>query len=238
MKKNHKIIIYLLISFCLFFISYHYQLTSWEKLKSLHIELLEYKQNHFIFTSLVFMGIYTLYAFFSLPGIFILSFVAGYLFVQPLSTLYVTVAATIGSIFFYLFLQSNLSHQHYVKSSKFLNKLEEGFKKNEAGYLLFLRWFPLFPFPLVNIAGAYFKVPFFTFIWTTFIGMIPSVFIYTEVGEGLAHLLESQQPPSPLHLLNKEFIVGSLGLCLLSLLPLILKKCTSYFDFDFLKNKN
>jgi len=86
-----------------------------------------------------------------------------------------------------------------------------------------LRLIPLFPFSIVNLAGAFFGVSFSAFVWTTFIGMIPSVLVYTEAGRGLTLLLNDSDPLHPFHLLNADLFFALAGLALLSLLPIVYK---------------
>lgn len=176
----------------------------------------------------LFMGVYILYALLSLPGIFVLSLLSGYLFSQPYSTLSVTIAATIGASLLFLAARTAFGQVFYRKAGqRMLAKMEKGFKKNAASYLLFLRLIPFFPFWVVNIAGAFFAVPFWTFFWTTFLGMIPSVFIFTEAGKRLAILLYSPNPLNLSNLFNSYLITALLGLALLSLVPILFK----YFKF-------
>src|ERR1700722_16331166 len=69
---------------------------SWENLRQFHLSLKKFDELHPIATPLLFVGVYILYALLSLPGIFVLSLLAGFLFIQPYSTLYVALAAAIG----------------------------------------------------------------------------------------------------------------------------------------------
>lgn len=197
---------------------------SWENIKHGHVALKQSADIHPILAPLLFICAYIFYALLSLPGIFILSLLAGCLFSQPYSTLYVTVAATIGASLLFLAARTAFGQLFYRKAEKGgLNEMEKGFRENAASYLLFLRLIPLFPFWLVNLAGAFFEVPLKTFIWTTFIGMIPSVFIFTQAGKGLAILLHSSNPLTSSSLFNSSLVVALLGLAFLSLLPILFK---------------
>ncbi len=197
---------------------------SWDNLKHFHLVLQTFSSEHQILTPLIFLSVYILYALLSLPGIFALSLIAGYLFNQPFSTFYVTMAATIGASLLFLAARTALGQLFYNKAGKFITRMEKEFRENAANYLLFLRLIPLFPFWLVNVAGAFFNVPLKTFVWTTLIGMIPSVFVYTQAGRGLAILLENQQPLSAAALFNPQLSWALLGIAVFSLFPLFFKK--------------
>jgi uncharacterized membrane protein YdjX (TVP38/TMEM64 family) len=235
MQKNLKLrpllpfsVIFILMVIA--YICHYFYPFSWASLKSWHMSLKNFAELHPIQTPLLFMGIYILYALFSLPGIFVLSLIAGCLFTQPFSTLYPTIAATIGATLLFLTARTAFGQFFYRKAGqRLLDKLEHGFRENAASYLLFLRFIPLFPFFIVNVAGAFFKVPFWVFVWTTFVGMIPSVFVYAQAGRGLAMLLHSPNPLNPANLFNFHLIIALIGLALLALVPVLFK----YFKLNF-----
>ena len=160
----------------------------------------------------------------SIPGSTLLSLLCGYLFPQPLSTLYVVVAATCGAILVFLTARTALADSLRKRAGPFLQKMELGFRRNMVSYLFFLRFIPLFPFWLVNIAAAAFGVPLRTFIWTTFVGIIPGSFVFTLVGEGLEKIVNNQGTFSLRSIINPEILVALILLGILSLLPVFLKK--------------
>ena len=67
--------------------------------------------------------------------------------------------------------------------------IKKGFQKNAFLYLLTLRFIPIVPFFAVNIAAAFFQIPFRTFFFGTFLGIIPAYFIYGSVGVELGELV-------------------------------------------------
>lgn len=199
----------------------------WDSLSQFHLSLKDFNTTHPLITPLLFMLLYIIYACLMLPGIVFLSLLSGFLFPQPLCVLYVIISATIGASL--LFFAARTVFREILKrnSGSLLNRLEEGFRKNAPNYMLFLRLIPLFPFKVVNLAGAFFGVSFRVFAWTTFFGMIPSVFIYTEAGKSLSLYLESPVPVSPWSLFDPNLIIALTGLALLSLLPVLIKKMKS-----------
>lgn len=221
LKPLLPFLLILLLMISAYAFAYFHPLT-WDSLRQLHSNLKNFNRHHPFITPLLFMSIYILYSLLSLPGIFVLSLIAGFLFIQPFSTLYVTSAATIGASLLFLASRTAFGELFYRRSVPRLNRFEKGFRENAASYLLFLRLIPLFPFWIVNLAGAFFGVSFRIFAWTTFVGMIPSVFIYTQAGRGFSFLLEHPDPLSPIRLLNPHLIIALIGLALLSLLPALL----------------
>lgn len=214
------IILLLLAGYCIAF----FNPWSWNTLKELQATTARFHDAHPIWTPILFMLLYIVCALFSFPGIFILSLLAGFLFRQPYSTLYVTFASTIGACLLFLVARTAFGKLLYRKASHRLLSLKNGFLENAASYLLFLRLFPLFPYWLVNLAGAFFTVRLRTFAWTTFVGMIPSVYIYAQAGRGFAKMLNDPEPLSPSTLLSTNMIIALIGLSALSLVPLLFTK--------------
>jgi len=101
--------------------------------------------------------------------------------------------------------------------------MEGGFQKNAASYLLFLRFIPLFPFWLVNIAPAFFNVKTRTYIWTTFVGIIPGSYVYAQAGSGLGTIFEEGKSFSFNSVFNTQMNFALVLLALFSLIPILVK---------------
>lgn len=185
-----------------------------------------FMKEHPYLAPFLFVGIYAAYVALSLPGSFVLSIIAGVLFLQPYSTLYVAVGATIGaSIVFWI--SHGLARPYFQqKAGPFLTKMEKGFHQDAASYMLFLRLVPAFPFFLVNIAPAIFGVSFKTFLWTTFLGIIPACFVFTQAGAGLMMILMKMEgePFTLKTIFNTQVNIALVSLGILSLIPLAIKK--------------
>lgn len=197
---------------------------SFETLRYHHLELIEYVNNSPIMTPFMFMGTYAVSTALSIPGALILSLLGGYLFSQPWSTLYVLVGATTGASLLFLAAKTALKDLLYKKAGPRLKKMEKGFNKNAANYLLSLRLIPFFPFWLVNIAPAFFKVRFRTFFWTTLVGIAPGTFVATQAGRGLNAIFESDEPFSIASFFNVEMRIALICLGIFALIPIVIKK--------------
>lgn len=167
---------------------------SFEQLKLHRQEVIVFVSSHWIQASLLFILLYAVVAALSLPVEIFLSVAGGFLFPQPFSTLYIVIGATIGATLVFLAAKTAFAPILKKKTGGFLKKIEAGFKKHGASYLLFLRLIPLFPFWLVNLAPAFLNVSLRTFVWTTFVGIIPGSFVFAEAGAGLGAILDSNQP--------------------------------------------
>jgi len=102
--------------------------------------------------------------------------------------------------------------------------MRNGFQKNAASYFLFFRLVPPFPFWLVNLAPAFLGVSMWTFVWTTFVGIIPGAFVFTQAGAGLGEILKQNQELSLSTLFNFQVKVALIALGFFALLPIFIKK--------------
>ena len=197
---------------------------SWENFRQLHRDAFTYAEQHVVLAPFLFMVVYIIYASLSLPGIVFLSILAGCIFVQPLSTFYVVGSATIGASILFLSARTAVGGEMFLeKLTPSLGKMEEGIRKNVVSYLLFLRLMPVFPFWVVNLVPAFFKVSFWTFFWTTFVGILPASFVFTQVGAGLSVIVESAEPLNISTIFNIQMKISLAGLGFLSLLPILFK---------------
>jgi uncharacterized membrane protein YdjX (TVP38/TMEM64 family) len=166
------------------------KLISIDRLNEIKVISQNYVNEHSVWSPLLFIGIYYLYAALALPGAFILTLISGCIFPLPLSTIYVLIADTLGSCTLFLSARAAFGDDFYMKAGPFLMKMEKGFKKNATGYMLLFRLIPVFPFWIINVAPAFFGIRFTTFLWTTIVGLIPENLILTVFAASFMAALE------------------------------------------------
>lgn len=197
---------------------------SFEDLKEQRHELLAFGRKHPIASPMIFMAVYILSTAFSIPAGSFLSVAAGFLFGQPLAMLLVLFGATLGASIIFLAAKTALGKTLKENAGPKINKMREGFSQDAANYMLFLRLAPIFPFWLVNLAPAFFGVGFFTFFWTTFLGIIPGVFVFTQAGVGLGAIFDQNQNFSLEAIFNFQVKVALIALGFFAILPVIVKR--------------
>ncbi|NGX55179.1 MAG: Mercuric reductase [Chlamydiae bacterium] len=201
-----------------------YKYISFETLQKQHRAMQSFVEVHPVATPVIYIAIYAFTAALCLPIGIILSLLGGFLFPIPWSTLYVVTGATIGSSIIFLAARSAIGDFLEKRAGPFLKKMEKGFKKNAWSYLLFLRFIPVFPFWLVNIAPAFFGVSFLTYLWTTFVGIIPGAYVFTQTGAGLGAIFASDQKFSINSILNIQLKIALVVLGIFALFPIVVKK--------------
>jgi len=174
--------------------------------------------------ALAYAACYALMTAFSIPGGALATIVGGYLFGLWLGVAASVVGATLGAIAVFLAARTALGEILRAKAGGALRRMEEGFRRNAFSYLLVLRLVPVFPFWLVNLVPAFCGVSLRTYALATLIGIIPGSFVFVSVGNGLGALLDRGETPDLKIIFQWKFLLPILGLALLALLPVIVRK--------------
>jgi len=180
-------------------------------------------ETNLLLAMLSVIAIYAVLTAISFPGAAILTLLSGFV----LGTLYggvsVVIGATIGATIIFLAGRSAAGDVLARRGGDSIARLEAGFARNSLNYLFVLRLVPIFPFWLVNLAAAAFRVPVRDYIVATFFGIMPGTFVYASVGAGFSSITESADVG--LDVLLRPAVIGPIvGLVVLSLLPIALKK--------------
>ncbi|MFQ5729420.1 MAG: TVP38/TMEM64 family protein [Waddliaceae bacterium] len=195
-----------------YFTSLH-EYFSYESLQEHRASLKTLVGTHPISAPFLYIFAYMVSTALSIPGGLFLSIFGGFLFPQPYSTIFVVTGATLGAT---LILKN--------RAGPLMQKMRAGFHENAANYLLFLRLVPIFPFWVVNLAPAFFGVSLFTFAWTTFFGIIPGAFVFTQAGVGLGAILDAGEALSVDAIFNNQIKIALIALGIFALLPVFIKK--------------
>ena len=187
-------------------------------------ELIDFVAANAVVASLLFVSVYAAATALSLPGGLVLSLTGGFLFGTWLGGVLAAFGATIGASIIFLIAKTSLGDAMMARAGPMIKKMEAGFQRDAASYMLILRLVPLFPFWLVNIVPAFLGVSFRTYFITTALGILPAVFIYTGVGNGLGHLFEIGADPNLGVIFELQFLCPLLGLAVLALIPIGYKR--------------
>lgn len=191
---------------------------SFEKIK-MHADALRvYTQNHYLQSVCIFIGAYILAILTILMPTTLFSLLGGFLFGLPWGYSYSMFAAIIGASLFFLAVRYLLGSYFQKRFAKRLLGLNSNLEHNGWWYLILLRLIPLAPFFLINIIAGLTRISLTQFMWTTIIGMTPSLFLFTWAGQELATI-------HSLHdLIYSKVGLIFLGLIMLSVIPWIIIK--------------
>ena len=196
---------------------------SFASLKANRQLLIDHAAQHKILAPILFALLYAVLTSISFPGAAILTVISGFILKVPTSTIAVCFGATAGAFVIFLAAKTALGDILRKKAGKLVSKMEKGFSENEISYMLFLRLVPLFPFWVVNIAPAFFGVKPINYLWTTFVGIIPGTFVYTQAGAGLGEIFDSGEKFSLENILNLKLKIALGAIAVLALVPILYK---------------
>jgi uncharacterized membrane protein YdjX (TVP38/TMEM64 family) len=183
---------------------------------------------NYVMALVAFFVIYTLATAFSFPAASILTIFGGFLFGWFTAGLLVVCAATLGATALFLAAKSSFGGFLREELAGTAASMADGFAKDAFGYLLVLRIAPIFPFFVINIAPALFDVKTRDYVLATFLGIIPGVFAYTWLGEGVGSILDvaklSGREPSVSDLVTPEITIAFAAIAVVAAIPMIIKR--------------
>lgn len=181
-------------------------------------------QSHGALSRIVFVAVYATVVALSLPGSTIMTLVGGFLFGVQLGVTLSVVGATLGAALLFAVARSALGDMLLERAGPLLSGMTKGFQEDAFSYLLFLRLVPAFPFWAVNLAAAALGIRLRSYVAATTIGVIPSAIIYATFGAGLSKTFDANGAVRLEDLLSPSMISALLGLGLLVLLPVALRR--------------
>jgi uncharacterized membrane protein YdjX (TVP38/TMEM64 family) len=197
-----------------FFVFGGHQALSWETLQQRQDELRSYRDEQPITTLLLFVLVYLVVASLALPGVAVLSLLAGFLFGRWWGTLLVSLASTTGAMTAFLLSRYVLRDMVRRRLGSWLDRIDRGVESEGAFYLAALRLVPAIPFFAVNAGLGLTRMPLFTFWWVSQLAMLPATFLFVNAGA------EWEQVRSPGDVLSATMLVS---LALVGVTPLLLK---------------
>ncbi|WDR06302.1 VTT domain-containing protein [Devosia rhodophyticola] len=154
------------------------------------------------------------------PATWLLTLIGGFLYGWLFGGVLAAVGATIGATALFWAARTAFGDWLRERAKGTASKVASGFEGNAFSYLLALRLLPILPFALVNIVPALFKIPTRIYVAATFLGILPGVFVYAYLGQGIEGALslaaESGRTVGLGDLVTPEITLGLLGLALLA----------------------
>ena len=182
------------------------EITSYEFIKNNRDYFYDLRQTNLFLLGVSFILFSILWVFaagFGSP----LALFAGFIFGKWFGLLFTVIGLSIGATLLYVF--ANYFLKEMIRD-RFLNrfqKLEEKFQKSEFLYLLVYRFIGGIPFQIQNVLPCIFNVKVYNYFWSTFLGMIPSLFIINSIGSGLEEIIDQNlNAPSVIDLVTSPSI--------------------------------
>ena len=188
--------------------------------------ILEYKQNNFLLLTILFFLfsiIWVLLLGFAMP----LLLFAGFVFGKWWGIIIVLTATTIGATLLYIL--ANLFFKEMIETNlavKFA-RLKELFIKNDIFYFTFFRFVGGggTPYAIQNILPVLFNMPIKNYIFATFVGSMPSMFVTVSFGSGIESVIDKNEELSILSIIySPEIYLPIIGFAAILLAAFFFKK--------------
>tara|TARA_A100001011_G_scaffold253291_1_gene261578 strand:+ start:2408 stop:3103 length:696 start_codon:yes stop_codon:yes gene_type:complete len=191
-----------------------------------HTEVLDFIENKFVLSLILFTLIYVISIAISLPIGSLLTFIGGYIFGAYYGFFSVIIGATVGALILFVIIKAGILRTigSIHQKSELINKIKFGIDKNIWSYLFFIRFFPIFPFWFVNIAPAILGVRLLPYTVTTFFGIMPGSLSIILIGTGVEDIVNKKGDFIWNFSDQKFLLFGLLLLSLISTLPIFFKK--------------
>ena len=160
----------------------------------------------------------TLAVVFGLPIIGLFAMVAGFLFGLWPGLFYTVIASLAGSLIYVEVARHLLKR---ILEGRYMTQLARFNKRvSQYGhsYLVALHFSTVLPFFLINSLAALANVPIYTVAWTTVVGSIPSLFLYSLAGRKLSVMTSARD------LFTPDVVLLLIVLAILALMPTIVKQ--------------
>tara|TARA_Y100000590_G_scaffold14534_1_gene17476 strand:+ start:260 stop:985 length:726 start_codon:yes stop_codon:yes gene_type:complete len=166
-------------------------LMSYEFIRSNKDIILKYKNENFLYLTVVFFifcVVWVLLLGFAMP----LLFFAGFVFGKWWGILITLTSTTLGATLLYVLVGYFFRDMIEEKLAPKFSKLREFFNKNDIVYFMSYRFVGGggTPYAVQNILPILFNMPLKNYVIATFIGSMPSMFVTVSLGSGVENIID------------------------------------------------
>lgn len=136
---------------------------------------------HPVFGVVVYFGVYVTAVVAFLPGS-IVTVAGGALFGPILGTIVVSVSSTTAAAIAFLIARYAAKGWVEKKAGERIDTIQEGIRKEGWRFVAFTRLVPVFPFSLQNYVYGLTRVHFWTYVFVSWVAMLPGTFAYVYAG--------------------------------------------------------
>jgi uncharacterized membrane protein YdjX (TVP38/TMEM64 family) len=200
-----------------------HRLLSWQALGAQQTALRARVAADPVLAALAYVGLYTVSTAVSFPGAVVITVAGGLLFGTVLGAVLTVIGATLGGTLLFLAARSAFAPLIARKGGALLDRLRPRLERDGFSYLLALRFLPVFPFWLVNLAAAASGIRLGVFVAATFLGIGPATTVFASIGAGLGTVLAAGGTPDLGLVFSPPVLLPLLGLACLALLPVAVR---------------
>ena len=201
-------------------------LSSYEFIRENKGLILKYKESNIFFLTIIFFVITILLNLLLCPML-LPTLVIGFIFGKWLGTIILVFGNTLGGVLLYLLAKTFFSELIQKKLATKFSKFIEFFNKNETIYFMFFRFMGGggTPFPIQNVLPVIFNMSSKNYIAATFLGIIPTTFVFVALGSGIENIIDQNTQLNFLSVfLSPEIYLPIIGFFILLIVAFFIKK--------------
>ena len=201
-------------------------LMSYEFIRSNKDIILKYKNENFLYLTVVFFifcVVWVLLLGFAMP----LLFFAGFVFGKWWGILITLTSTTLGATLLYVLVGYFFRDMIEEKLAPKFSKLREFFNKNDIVYFMSYRFVGGggTPYSVQNILPILFNMPLKNYVIATFIGSMPSMFVTVSLGSGIENIIDKNAKLSFVSVFySPEIYLPLIGFFIILLAAFLIKK--------------
>ncbi|MEQ9436604.1 VTT domain-containing protein [Hyphomonas sp.] len=199
---------------------------SLETLRTQQDALRGFVSEHLVLAVGAYVLIYAAATLFMIPGALWITIAGGFLFGLYGGTPATVAGATLGASLLFFAARTSVGAALRERAGPFVKKMERGFQEDALSYMFALRFLPIVPFPVANIAPAVLGARYRDYAITTALGIIPGVIAYTWIGAGLGATFAAGEDPNIANI-ARNLVPAFAALGVVSLIPVAYKKLFS-----------
>ena len=192
---------------------------SWAALARNQAALGVWVGSHPVTAPAVYIALYAATVLFLIPESAIVTVAGGLLFGAIAGGALALIGSSAGAVFLFLAVRYHVADALAARGGRFLTTVQTSLARHGFSFLLAIRLVPLFPFWLVNLAGALSGIRLLPYAAATVVGAAPATFIFASIGAGIGEVLQAGGTPDLKVIFSPQVLGPLLGLAALSLLP-------------------
>ena len=201
-------------------------LMSYEFIRSNKDIILEYKNENFLFLTIIFFifsVVWVLLLGFAMP----LLIFSGFVFGKWWGILIVLTSTTIGATLLYLLVGFFFRETIEQKLAPKFSKLKEFFIRNDILYFMSYRFIGGggTPYAIQNVLPILFNMSVKNYVIATFVGSMPSMFVTVSLGSGIENVIDQNATLSIVTvLLSPEIYIPIIAFFIILIVAFLIKK--------------
>lgn len=104
-------------------------------------------------------------------------------------------ASLLGAVCVFVMARGVMGDFYRARASRHLARIEEGFQRNQLSWMLTVRFIPIVPYFVSNVAPAFLGARLTPFAIAAAVGVVPYVAGYSFVGAQTASVFDEGKPP-------------------------------------------